>query len=127
MIKFDLKLAKPALALAVAAIFAIAGCGKSKSPTSSNNNPPPSTSHFHAVDIQNFLYSPASLTIASGDTVKWTNHDSAPHTVTSDTGNELQSPQLGQGATFQHVFGAGGTFAYHCTIHSSMHGSVTVQ
>jgi plastocyanin len=125
-------LGKLALALVVAGAFITAGCGNSSSPTSyNNNNPPPSTpspsSHFHNVSIQNFAFSPGSLSISVGDTVKWTNNDSAAHTVTSDTGAELQSSQIGQGGTYQHVFHTAGSFVYHCSIHTTMHGSVTVQ
>ena len=115
----------------IAGMLIIAGCGGSSSPTSPNNGPttppPPSSGHFHSVAIQNFAFSPAALTVAVGDTVKWTNNDSAPHTVTSDSGSELQSPQLANGQTYQHIFGTAGSFAYHCAVHPSMLGSVTVQ
>jgi len=112
---------------ALAGAWIVQGCGSKSNPMTSNNNPPPSSSHFHSISIQGFAFSPASLTIAVGDTVKWTNHDSAAHTATSDTGSELASSQLASGQTYQHVFLAGGTFAYHCAVHASMHGSVKAQ
>src|SRR4051812_37207134 len=38
----------------------------------------------NAVTIQNFAFSPATLTIKVGDKVTWTNQDSAPHSATAD-------------------------------------------
>jgi len=79
------------------------------------------------VTIQNFAYAPPSLTIPVGTTVIWTNFDSAPHTVTSESGDELDSPVLSTGETFSHTFTTPGVFPYYCTIHPSMRASVTVQ
>lgn len=39
---------------------------------------------------------------------------------------ELNSSNLGHLAQYQHTFATPGSFAYHCTVHSSMHGSVVV-
>ena len=126
---FGHTIGKHALAIAVAGAFLIAGCGGSKNPTSSNNNVPPQihSAHFHEISIQNFAFSPASPSVAVGDTVNWTNNDGTAHTVTSDTGTELQSPAINPGRTYQHVFLAAGAFTYHCSIHTFMHGSVTAQ
>lgn len=82
----------------------------------------------HSVSINNFAFSPASLTINKGDTVVWTNMQSGtPHTVTSDSGSELGSGQLSTGSSYSHTFNTAGTFAYHCSIHPTMHGTVIVQ
>jgi plastocyanin len=116
-----------ALAVAIAGAFIIAGCSSNKNPTSPNNNPPAHSTRYHTVSIQNFTFNPASLPIAAGDTVVWTNNDSAPHTVTSNSGAELQSAQFTPGQTFQHIFPTAGVFAYHCNVHPSMTGSVTAQ
>jgi plastocyanin len=107
-------------------LFIIQGCGSSNKST--NPNPPGGGNPTHLVTIQNFAFSPATMTVSPGDTVTWRNSDSAPHTVTSDTGSELSSPTIGQGQTYQHVFANAGSFSYHCSIHSTMpHASVTVQ
>ena len=84
----------------------------------------PSTSN---VVIQNFAFNPSELTIKQGDTVIWTNKDSVPHTVTSDSGNELASSTLSNGATYSHTFNSAGTFDYHCSIHTMMKGKIIVQ
>ncbi len=78
------------------------------------------------VAIQNFAFSPRTLTIAPGDTVVWTQQDSAPHTVTSDTGAWTASADLGSGQTFSHTFTTAGTFPYHCAVHPNMTATIVV-
>jgi len=78
------------------------------------------------VMIENFVYSPAALTIAVGDTVTWTNMDEAPHTVTVTSGPEkFASPTLQKGETFTHTFTKAGTYQYYCAVHPDMKASVT--
>ena len=76
-----------------------------------------------SVSVANFAFSPTSLTINIGDSVKWTNSDAATHTVTADAGgfNSTLGPS---GGTFTFQFAGAGTFAYHCNIHPSMTGSI---
>jgi plastocyanin len=78
------------------------------------------------VEIKNFSFSPASLTVKAGDTVTWTNNDTATHTVTADD-NSFTSSDLAPGASFKHTFAKAGTVAYHCSIHPSMTATVVVQ
>lgn len=85
------------------------------------------TSKEVAVTIQNFAFSPKTVTVKKGTKVTWTNQDVASHTVTSDTGSELNSELLGKGESFSHVFETSGTFAYHCTPHPNMQATVVVE
>lgn len=81
-----------------------------------------------SVSISGLAYNPASVTINVGDSVTWTNNDAGvPHTVTSDSGTELNSPNLNAGQTYVNQFDAAGTYTYHCTIHPTMAGTVIVQ
>jgi predicted lipoprotein with Yx(FWY)xxD motif len=85
--------------------------------------------HAHAtmqVAIQNFAFSPQTITVAPGTTVIWTNKDNVEHTVTSDTGAWPDSGNLATNHTFSHTFTKAGTYAYHCALHSSMTGRVIV-
>lgn len=75
--------------------------------------------------IVNFAFTPANLAVTVGSTVTWTNTDGASHTVTAD-GGVFGSSTLAVGGTFSHRFTTTGTFAYHCAIHPSMTGTVTV-
>jgi len=76
------------------------------------------------INIQNFSFNPASVTIAIGGTVVWTNNDPVPHQIAS---NYFNSSPLSQGDTFTQKFTTAGTFAYHCAIHPSMTGTIIVK
>ena len=82
-----------------------------------------------SVDIVNLAYNPAELTVQVGDTVTWTNNDGLAHTATSDPGAPaaFDSSTIAPGGTFQFTFDVVGTYAYHCAIHASMHGTVVVE
>ena len=85
--------------------------------------------HAHAtmpVTIQNFAFSPQTITVAPGTTVIWTNKDNVDHTVTSDTGAWPDSGSLATNQTFSHTFTKAGTYPYHCSIHPSMTARVIV-
>ena len=75
---------------------------------------------------ERYSFRPGTITINAGDSVTWTNSSDAPHTVTSDSGSELASSELDEDQTFSHTFDSTGTFAYHCTIHDYMTGTVKV-
>ncbi len=78
-----------------------------------------------SVEIQNFAFVPQNLTVSLGTTVRWTNRDSAAHTVTSTAG-AFDSGNMGRGATFTHTFNTLGEFPYICALHPSMTGKVVV-
>jgi plastocyanin len=77
------------------------------------------------VTISDFAFHPGTTTVHVGDTISWTNEDAASHTATADDGS-FDTGTLARGASGSHAFASAGTFAYHCTIHPSMHGTVTV-
>ncbi len=76
------------------------------------------------INIQNFAFNPAQVTVAVGDTVVWTNLDPVPHQIASASFN---SAPLSQGNSFSQKFTAAGTYDYHCAIHPSMTGKVIVK
>jgi hypothetical protein len=78
------------------------------------------------VTIQNFAFSPQTITVPPGTTVIWTNKDSMAHTVTSDTGAWRDSGNLATDQTFSHAFTKAGNYLYHCAIHPSMMAKVIV-
>jgi amicyanin len=84
-------------------------------------------SKAYSIDISNFAFSDTVLTIKKGDTVTWTNKDSAPHTVTSDSGRELDSPRMSQSETYSHTFNTAGIFNYHCAVHPDMTAKIIVE
>ena len=78
------------------------------------------------VEISGFAFAENTITIKVGDTVTWTNHDSATHTVAADDGS-FKSGNLKNDASFSQTFDTAGTYTYHCGFHSSMTGTVTVE
>ena len=76
--------------------------------------------------IQGMAFTPASITVKAGTTIKWTNKDAINHTVTADDGS-FDSGILAGNGTFSHTFASAGSFGYHCKIHSYMTATVIVQ
>ena len=72
-------------------------------------------------------YSPTDITVMIGvnNTVRWTNNDNMPHTVTAADGS-FDSGNMNAADSFSHTFNQTGTFPYICVYHHWMHGSVTV-
>ena len=78
-----------------------------------------------SVPIKDFAFKPASVTVSVGDTVTWTNQDQAPHTATANDGS-FDTGNLDKGQSGSHTFSKAGTFAYICSVHPSMKGTVVV-
>jgi plastocyanin len=76
-------------------------------------------------DIAGFAFKPATIQVKVGTTVRWTNRDEAPHTVTASSGG-FTSKQLGKGGVYSRRFASAGTFAYLCALHPNMKGRVVV-
>jgi plastocyanin len=77
------------------------------------------------VTIKNFAFAPSSSSVHVGDTITWTNQDQAPHTATASDGS-FDTGAINQHKSGSHTFTKAGTFAYTCSIHPSMKGTVTV-
>jgi len=74
---------------------------------------------------------PSSVSIKTGDTVSWSNNDSAAHTVTSGTPAEgpngtFDSSLLMGGKSFEYTFDSVGSYDYFCMVHPWMTGNVQV-
>lgn len=78
------------------------------------------------MEIVGFLFKPDVLFITAGDTVTWTNRDSAQHSVVFLTGlGQTENFGLGQSSSLRFI--APGTYKYICGLHGqSMSGSVVV-
>src|SRR5260370_13467395 len=72
------------------------------------------------VAIDNFSFSPNTLTLSVGGTVTWTNHDNVPHVVSSADNQFKKSPLLKTGQSFSHTFATTGTYIYSCPLHPSL-------
>jgi plastocyanin len=133
-------------ALVLVGILPLAGCAPTRaaavSPASGLSTPVPpaalatlpppkpahpvDTSGGPSVSIENFNIVPATLTVAVGTTVVWTNHDDVEHTVTaSDSG--FSSPAIQTDGQYSYTFTTPGTYSYFCAIHPFMTAKVIVQ
>ena len=114
-------------ALLIAILTILNSCSKSTAYDTPGTRPGPKDGPAtNEVWIQGMAFSPATITVSAGTTIKWTNKDSAPHTVTSDTGI-FESASLSEGGTVSFKFNTVGTFPYHCSIHLGMKASVVVK
>jgi plastocyanin len=110
----------------------ISGCSNSSGSSPATATPAPSSSGSavaaggSTVEINNFAFTPAKLTVPAGTSVSWKFEDSTQHTVTADD-NSFTSEASGAGQTYEHTFDTKGTLAYHCSIHPFMKGSVEVK
>lgn len=79
----------------------------------------------NSVDISNFSFNPADITVKAGTAITFTNNDGTTHTVTADNGKFDQQIDAGQSITI--TVSDAGIYTYHCKIHSNMTGTIRVQ
>ena len=108
--------------LGVLLALQVAAFGQSK--TAAAQDPKPAAEA--KVKIDNFSFSPQTITVAAGTTVRWTNGDDIPHTVVSDE-KTFKSKVLDTDQEFTFTFDKPGTYSYFCSIHPHMTGKVVVQ
>ena len=123
------------------ALAGVVGCGgggsDSGTPTGTGNNNPPPPSTTNAVTVNSASFSPATITVARGATVRWTwdsctggdvygtGQTCVAHNVTFDGASASLTQESG---TWTRQFNDAGTFNYQCTIHGgTMSGKVVVQ
>ena len=80
----------------------------------------------HTITIENMQFNPPALTVHAGDTIVWVNKDLFPHTVTAAT-KSFDSGGIAADASWSYVAANGGDYAYGCTFHPTMKGTLTVR
>ena len=78
------------------------------------------------VNIDNFVFGPATITVPVGATVTWVNRDDIPHTVVA-VDKSFKSKVLDTDEKFSFTFTKAGTYDYFCSIHPHMTGKVVVK
>jgi plastocyanin len=91
----------------------------------------PSGSSVPGCDETNECFIPAEVTVNVGETVTWSNDDSAAHTVTSGTptggpDGTFDSSLFMADATFSYTFDNAGEYNYFCMVHPWMTGKIQV-
>jgi amicyanin len=79
-----------------------------------------------AVSIDNFTFNPPQLTIKAGTTVTWTNKDDIPHTIAA-VGKQFKSKVLDTDNAYSFTFTTPGSYAYFCSLHPHMTGTIVVE
>lgn len=82
-------------------------------------------SRAKSVNIANFAFKPGKLTVAKGTKVTFANSDGVPHTATR--AGSFDTGRISSGGSKSVKLSRAGTFAYHCSIHPSMHGKIVVR
>ena len=88
--------------------------------------PPPPVAGVVEVAIRNFAYTPATVSIKVGESVRWTNYDAAPHDAVALTGS-WKTPLLKVNESATQTYKAPGSYPYYCTVHPAMRGTVEVR
>jgi plastocyanin len=77
------------------------------------------------VAIKDFAFNPADITASVGQTITFSNGDSVPHTASLDDGS-CTTPNIAGGSSDGLTFSAPGTYPFHCNVHPTMKGTITV-
>lgn len=117
---------------AVAVALLLAGCstggGATNSPPTASDAPSgnPGVTAL-AITVKDFVFQGPS-SVPPGATLTVTNMDGVAHTVTADDGASFDVTIKGGGGTATFTAPEKpGTYAYHCTFHPNMHGTLVVK
>ena len=108
--------------LAFAMFVAVAPLSSTHGKDSETRASAPVEAIYTEVAIDNFSFSPNTLTLPARATVTWTNHDNVSHVVASADNQFQKSAVLKSGQIFSHTFVPTGTYSYFCSIHPRMTG-----
>ena len=86
----------------------------------------PAAAADETVTIDDFAFAPGSVTVQVGDTVTWDNQNTTAHTAT-DSDGAFDTGSIGVGETAEVTFQEAGTYAYICSIHPAMTGTIVVE
>ena len=79
------------------------------------------------VSIDNFTFTPQTLTVKAGTTITWTNKDDIPHGIAATNNAFKRSPALDTDDSYSFTFTTPGTYQYFCYVHPHMTGTIVVQ
>jgi plastocyanin len=79
----------------------------------------------HTVVIDGVAYKPETLSVKRGDTIVWVNKDPFPHTVTAK--GAFDSHDIAAGKSWKYTASKAGEYAYTCTLHPNMKGTLKVE
>lgn len=126
MTKKNILIASLAAPVLIAMLFIVIGpqsVAAANANANADDQPSPTAAE---IKIDNFVFGPQTVTVPVGATVTWTNHDDIPHTSVSTDG-VFKSKVMDTDEKFSYTFTKAGTYAYYCSIHPKMTGTVVVK
>lgn len=113
-------------------VFAVGGCGGgdgdgSAAPATPLSTPADATVRMVTSKRTIGAFAPSSLTVDLGAVVEFPNESDAAHDVDFSSASLRDSKIYGPEQNFKATFAAAGTFAYKCTLHPGMKGTITVR
>jgi len=115
--------------LAVVTAVALTACssgGTGAPPPAAASAPAVPANPATTITATNFDFG-APITVAPGASVTFVNNDETRHNVTSDRNNEFASPTVVRGTTSFTAPTTPGSYPFHCTFHTVMHGTLIVR
>jgi amicyanin len=79
-----------------------------------------------AIAIDNFTFNPHTVTVKAGTTITWTNKDDIPHAIAA-VGKQFKSKVMDTDNTYSFTFTTPGSYAYFCSLHPHMTGTIVVE
>ena len=113
--------------LSLTPVLALFACGGGGGSDNQITNPPPPPVVTTSVTLQNLAFSPKAIKVSPSATVSFTNSDGIVHNVTFSSTAVTSVANFSTGTKTVAMPATAGTYAYHCTIHAGMTGSVLVQ
>ena len=119
------RLAIPAMLLLAAGLVGLTGCNKESGGDVNISSSTVPAIGVGPVTIKGVAFNPKEVHVKVGETLLWNWEDGGlEHTVTADD-KSFDSGRRSAGS-WPHPFTKAGTVAYHCEVHSKMHGTVVV-
>jgi plastocyanin len=134
-------MSRMSIVLSLLVTLGVAGCGGGDDTglMQPGTRPPNSISIVSRAETQGTLaFDPNPLTVPLNGAVRWYNDDNAAaegeyggsngtiHSILADDIVSFSSGNITPRGTFEHTFATAGTYGYHCSIHPTMRGTITV-
>jgi plastocyanin len=87
--------------------------------------PAPAVAATIAIKATATGFTPKTVTINQGDSVKWTNVDKVNHQIVANNG-AFASGIMKPGETYSFVFNTAGKYGYHDALHPAFTGTITI-
>ena len=117
---FKTRIAAPLCVISVLSMSLFAFAGEM-------NDAPGGAAAANKIEIKDFAFNPAAITVKSGEKITWINRDEEPHTVVSVDKQFKKSTALDTDQEFTITAGAPGTYTYFCSVHPKMTGTIIVE